>query len=202
MIYDAEHGFDGYKDDPEYALATWQAAEKAGADIVVLCDTNGGCLPERNRAHHRAARRQSSIANVGIHTHDDIGLGVANALAALEAGATHVQGTINGYGERTGNCNLTSVIPNVAFKMKKTCVPAASLAKLKELSQFVDEIANIRHNPRQPWVGSAAFAHKGGMHVNAVQKLAQQLRAHRSRSRRQHAARADQRPGGPQQHRA
>src|SRR5213075_2548546 len=90
----------------------------------------------------------------------------------LEAGATHVQGTINGYGERTGNCNLTSVIPNVALKLKKTCVPAGSLAKLKELSQFVDEIANIRHNPRLPWVGSAAFSHKGGQHVNAVQKLA------------------------------
>ena len=109
---------------------------------------------------------------LGIHTHDDIGLGVANALAALEAGATHVQGTINGYGERTGNCNLTSVIPNVALKLKKRCVPETSLASLKELSQFVDEIANLRHNPRQPWVGATAFAHKGGLHVNAVQKVA------------------------------
>jgi 2-isopropylmalate synthase len=99
-------------------------------------------------------------------------VGVANALAALEAGACHVQGTVNGYGERTGNCNLTSVIPCVALKLKKTCVPEKSLAKLRELSQFVDEIANLRHNPRQPWVGSAAFAHKGGTHVNAVQKLA------------------------------
>jgi 2-isopropylmalate synthase len=97
---------------------------------------------------------------------------VANALAALEAGATHVQGTINGYGERTGNCNLTSVIPNVALKLKKTCIPQNSLRKLKDLSQFVDEIANLRHNPRLPWVGSAAFSHKGGQHVNAVQKLA------------------------------
>ena len=109
---------------------------------------------------------------VGIHTHDDIGLGVANALASLNAGAVHVQGTINGYGERTGNCNLTSVIPCVALKMKKSSVPEKSLSKLKELSQFVDEIANLRHNPRLPWVGAAAFAHKGGMHVNAVQKLA------------------------------
>jgi 2-isopropylmalate synthase len=97
---------------------------------------------------------------------------VANALAALEAGATHVQGTINGYGERTGNCNLTSVIPNVALKMKKRCVPPSSLPQLKELSQFVDEIANVRHDPRQAWVGATAFAHKGGMHVNAVQKVA------------------------------
>ena len=109
---------------------------------------------------------------IGIHTHDDIGLGVANALASLDAGAVHVQGTINGYGERTGNCNLTSVIPCVALKLKKTSVPAKSLAKLKELSMFVDEVANLRHNPRLPWVGSSAFAHKGGAHVNAVQKLA------------------------------
>ena len=171
VIYDAEHCFDGYKLDPEYAVATWQAAEKAGADFVVLCDTNGGCLPDEIAAITKVAVGKLNC-KVGIHTHDDIGLGVANALAALEAGAIHVQGTINGYGERTGNCNLTSVIPCVAFKLKKTCVPAKSLPKLKELSQFVDEIANMRHNPRQPWVGSAAFAHKGGTHVNAVQKLA------------------------------
>jgi 2-isopropylmalate synthase len=171
VIYDAEHCFDGYKLDAEYALATWQAAEKAGADLIALCDTNGGCLP-----HEVAAITKAALGNlncrVGIHTHDDIGLGVANALASLAAGATHVQGTVNGYGERTGNCNLTSVIPCVALKLKKTCVPAKSLPKLKELSQFVDEIANLRHNPRLPWVGSAAFAHKGGTHVNAVQKLA------------------------------
>jgi len=107
------------------------------------------------------------------HTHDDIGFGVANALAGLEGGATHVQGTINGYGERTGNCNLTSVIPTLALKLKRRCVPESSLAKLRELSQYVDEIANIRHNPRQPWVGAAAFSHKGGTHVNAVQKVSQ-----------------------------
>jgi 2-isopropylmalate synthase len=171
VIYDAEHCFDGFKLDPEYALATWQAAEKAGADLVVLCDTNGGCLPTEV-AKITAFAKGRLNCRIGIHTHDDIGVGVANALAALDAGAVHVQGTINGYGERTGNCNLTSVIPCVALKMKKTCVPAASLRKLKELSQFVDEIANLRHYPRQPWVGSAAFAHKGGMHVNAVQKLA------------------------------
>src|SRR5512137_1362397 len=171
VIYDAEHAFDGYKDDPAYALTTWQAAEKAGANFVVLCDTNGGTLPREVAAITAAARAKLNI-QVGIHTHDDIGLGVANALAAIEAGATHVQGTINGYGERTGNCNLTSVIPNVAFKMKKACVPEKSLAQLRELSQFVDEIANLRHNPRQPWVGQTAFAHKGGMHVNAVQKVA------------------------------
>lgn len=170
VIYDAEHGFDGYKQDAEYALATWQAAEKAGADMVVLCDTNGGSLSGEIRRITETACKKLSV-KVGIHTHNDIGLGVANALAALEAGAMQVQGTINGYGERTGNCNLTSVIPMVALKMNKRCVPESSLAKLKELSQFVDEIANIRHDPRQPWVGEAAFAHKGGTHVNAVQKL-------------------------------
>jgi 2-isopropylmalate synthase len=119
-----------------------------------------------------AAAHGKLTTPLGIHTHDDIGLGVANALAAVEAGATHVQGTINGYGERTGNCNLTSAIPNIAFKLNKTCVPEKSLAQLREVSQFVDEIANFRHNPRQPWVGQTAFAHKGGMHVNAVQKVA------------------------------
>lgn len=170
VIYDAEHAFDGHKLDAEYALATWQAAEKAGADFVVLCDTNGGCLPSEIAAITRTAVGKLNC-RVGIHTHDDSGVAVANALAAVESGATHVQGTINGYGERTGNCNLTSVIPLVHFKMKKSCVPAKSLAKLKELSMFVDEVANLRHNPRLPWVGSAAFAHKGGTHVNAVQKL-------------------------------
>jgi len=172
VVYDAEHGFDGYKDNPEYALATWLAAKGAGADIVTLCDTNGGSLPGEIRRVTEAARARLS-GTIGIHTHDDIGLGVANALAALEGGATHVQGTINGYGERTGNCNLTSVIPTIAFKLGRNGVPAASLPQLKELSQFVDEIANFRHSPRQPWVGSAAFAHKGGTHVNAVQKVAE-----------------------------
>jgi 2-isopropylmalate synthase len=170
LVYDAEHAFDGYKDNPEYALATWAEAEKAGADLIVLCDTNGGCLPgEVRRIVEGAAAKLKT--RLGIHTHNDIGLGVANAMAAVEAGAVHVQGTINGYGERTGNCNLTSLIPNLAFKMRKGCVPESGLIKLKELSQFVDEIANIRHDPRQPWVGSAAFAHKGGTHVNAVQKV-------------------------------
>jgi 2-isopropylmalate synthase len=171
VFYDAEHCFDGYKLDSEYAIATWQAAEKAGADLVVLCDTNGGCMPNEVAAITRIAVGRLTC-KVGIHTHDDIGLGVANALAAVEAGAVHVQGTINGYGERTGNCNLTSIIPCIELKMQKTCVPAESLPGLKELSMFVDEVANMPHNPRQPWVGSAAFAHKGGTHVNAVQKLA------------------------------
>ncbi len=170
VIYDAEHAFDGYKDNPEYALATWRAAEEAGAELIVLCDTNGGCLPSEITRIVQAARAGLK-ARIGIHTHNDTGLGVANALVAIDAGATHVQGTINGYGERTGNCNLTSVIPNLVLKMGLRCLPEPSLLKLKELSQFVDEIANIRHDARHPWVGSAAFAHKGGTHVNAIQKV-------------------------------
>lgn len=170
VVYDAEHAFDGYKDDPEYALATWRAAEAAGADVITLCDTNGGSVPHEIAEMTRASRAALHV-RLGIHTHDDIGFGVANALAALEAGASHVQGTINGYGERTGNCNLTSVMPILHFKYGKRAVPPESLAKLRELSRFVDETANIRPNSRLPWVGSAAFSHKGGTHVNAVQKV-------------------------------
>jgi 2-isopropylmalate synthase len=170
VVYDAEHAFDGYKDNAEYSLATLTAAEKAGADVIALCDTNGGSLPTEI-AHITGVARAQLKVRLGTHTHDDAGLGVANALAALEAGASHAQGTINGYGERTGNCNLTSLIPNIVFKLGKSCVRPSALPQLKDLSQFVDEIANLRHNPRQPWVGSAAFAHKGGTHVNAVQKI-------------------------------
>jgi 2-isopropylmalate synthase len=170
VIYDAEHAFDGYKDSADYAMATWQAAEKAGAECIVLCDTNGGCLPEEIVRIVSDAKGQLG-SKIGIHTHNDCGLGVANGIAAIEAGATHIQGTINGYGERTGNCNLISVIPLLHFKMKRSCVPAKSLPKLKELSQFVDEIANVRHDSRQPWVGQTAFTHKGGMHVHAIERI-------------------------------
>jgi len=170
VVYDAEHCFDGFKEDTPYALATLHAAEQAGADIITLCDTNGGSLSGEIATITRVAREELRV-RIGIHTHDDIGLGVANALAAIEAGATHVQGTINGYGERTGNCNLTSVIPILHFKLKMRGVPVESLPLLTELSQFVDETANLRANPRLPWVGAAAFSHKGGTHVNAVQKV-------------------------------
>ena len=170
VVYDAEHAFDGTKDNREYALATWKAAEAAGADCITLCDTNGGSLPEEIAEIVSFAKRNLK-AQIGIHTHDDIGLGVANALAALAVGATHVQGTINGYGERTGNCNITSVMPILQFKLKQPNVAPESFPQLKELSQFLDETANIRPNPRLPWVGSAAFSHKGGAHVNAVQKV-------------------------------
>lgn len=171
VFYDAEHAFDGYKDEPEYALATWQAAEQAGADCVVLCDTNGGCLPEEIESIVSAVRRKLTV-RLGIHTHNDCGLGVANGLAGVKAGATQIQGTINGYGERTGNCNLISIIPLLALKLKCSVISPKSLPKLKELSEFVDEIANVRHDPRQPWVGQTAFAHKGGMHVHAVDRVA------------------------------
>ena len=134
MIYDAEHAFDGYKEEPEYALATWQAAEKAGAECIVLCDTNGGCLPQEISRIVGAAKGKL-CARLGIHTHNDCGLGVANGLAGIEAGATQIQGTINGYGERTGNCNLTSVIPLLQLKMKRQVLPPSSLPKLKELSR-------------------------------------------------------------------
>jgi len=170
VVYDGEHSFDGYKEDPEYALASWQAAERGGADVVVLCDTNGGSVPGEIVEITSRARARLDV-RLGIHTHDDIGLGVANALASLDAGVTHVQGTFNGYGERIGNCNLTTLIPNLAFKLKRSSVPSGSLPLLKELSQFLDEVANMRPNPRLPWVGTAAFSHKGGTHVNAVQKL-------------------------------
>ena len=170
VFYDAEHSFDGYKAEPEYALATWQAAEKAGAAGIILCDTNGGCLPAEIVRITSSAKSQLK-APIGIHTHNDCGFGVANAIAAIEAGAMQVQGTINGYGERTGNCNLTSVIPTLALKLGIQCVPAESLPKLRELSHFVDEIANFKPDPRQPWVGATAFAHKGGMHVHAVERV-------------------------------
>jgi 2-isopropylmalate synthase len=171
VMYDAEHSFDGFKNEPDYALATWQAAEKAGANCVVLCDTNGGCLPTEIARVTTLLKAKLTIP-VGIHTHNDCGFGVANAIASVEAGATQVQGTINGYGERTGNCNLISVIPTLEFKMGRPSIPAKNMAKLKELSQFVDEIANLRPDPLQPWVGATAFAHKGGMHVHAVERVA------------------------------
>ncbi len=171
VIYDAEHCFDGYKLDADYALATWQAAERAGASWIVLCDTNGGCVPsEISLATEYAITKLK--CRVGIHTHDDIGLGVANALASVTAGARQIQGTINGYGERTGNCNLVTAIPCLQIKMGFDLMSPSALRQLKDVSQYVDEIANLRHSPRQPWVGSSAFAHKGGTHVNAVQKLA------------------------------
>jgi 2-isopropylmalate synthase len=168
VIYDAEHFFDGAKDDWEHALLTLEAAVEGGADLVVLCDTNGGSLPDE--VADMTARVIARLGNpVGIHTHNDSGVGVANALAAVRVGAVQVQGTINGYGERVGNCDLVSVIPTLQLKMGRQVVP--KLENLRDLSHFVAELANVPPNIRAPYVGGAAFTHKGGTHVNAVQKL-------------------------------
>ncbi len=169
VFYDAEHFFDSYREDPAYSLATIKAAKDAGADLVVLCDTNGGSLPGFVGEVTRTAVAHLGTS-VGIHTHNDSGLGVANALAAVEAGASQVQGTINGYGERVGNCNLVTVIPTLQLKYNLPVVP--DLTQMREVSVFVDELANVPHDIRAPYVGSAAFTHKGGLHVHAVQKLA------------------------------
>jgi 2-isopropylmalate synthase len=170
VVYDAEHFFDGYKDDPEHALRTLEAAAEGGADSLILCDTNGGCLSREVAEICLAVKERIPSVPFGIHTHDDCDLGVANAIAAVEVGAVQVQGTMNGYGERTGNCNMTSVIPLLQLKMGITVVE--DLAMLRELSYFVDDVANNPHYSRAPFVGRTAFSHKGGMHVNAVQKVA------------------------------
>ncbi|MCB1277079.1 citramalate synthase [Prosthecobacter sp.] len=168
VLYDAEHFFDSFKDDPEYSLKTIKAASDAGADLVVLCETNGGALPEFVEEVTRKAIAHLGKP-VGIHTHNDGGVGVANALAAVRAGACQVQGTINGYGERVGNCNLVTVMPNLQIKMG---IPLGiDLTRLRDLAHFVDELANVTHDIRAPYVGLAAFTHKGGLHVHAVQKL-------------------------------
>ena len=169
VLYDAEHFFDSYKEDPAYSLRTVTAARDAGADLIVLCDTNGGALPDEVGSITRAVIAALG-APVGIHTHNDSGVGVANALAAVRAGAVQVQGTINGYGERVGNCNLVTVIPNLQLKLGMNVVP--DLTQLHDLSVFIDELANVPHDIRAPFVGAAAFTHKGGQHVHAVQKLA------------------------------
>jgi len=169
VLYDAEHFFDSYKEDPAYSIQTVLAARDAGADMVVLCDTNGGSLPEQIERVTALVVKELGTP-VGIHTHNDCGLGVANALAGVRGGALQVQGTINGYGERVGNCNLVTIAANLQLKMG---IPVASdLSQLRELSLFVDELANVVHDIRAPFVGSAAFTHKGGLHVHAVQKLA------------------------------
>jgi 2-isopropylmalate synthase len=169
VLYDAEHFFDSFREDPEYSLKTVKAASDAGADLVVLCETNGGALPEFVEEVTRKVIAHLGKP-VGIHTHNDGGVGVANALAAVRAGACQVQGTINGYGERVGNCNLVTVIPNLQLKMGIEL--GVDLTRLRDLSFFVDELANVPHDIRAPYVGVAAFTHKGGLHVHAVQKLA------------------------------
>jgi 2-isopropylmalate synthase len=169
VFYDAEHFFDGYKADPDYALSTLQAAAEGGADALVLCDTNGGSMPWEIEAAMRAVQARLSTP-LGIHCHNDAEMAVINSLVAVQAGAVQVQGTINGYGERCGNANLISVIANLELKMGLRCLPDGHLERLKETSAGLYELANLPHLKHQPYVGEAAFAHKGGIHVSAVEK--------------------------------
>jgi 2-isopropylmalate synthase len=169
VFFDAEHFFDGYKRNPEYALKCIKEAESAGADRVVLCDTNGGCLPFQISEIVREVRKVIKVP-LGIHAHNDSDCAVANSITAIQEGVIQVQGTINGLGERCGNANLCSIIPNLQLKLGYECVPDNNLKKLREVSRFVNEIANLRHFKRQPFVGDSAFAHKAGVHVSAILK--------------------------------
>lgn len=169
VIYDAEHFFDGYKGNASYARETVRAAERAGADIIVLCDTNGGCMPREIQEILETTLPLISCP-AGIHAHNDCGLALANSLVAVEAGVTMVQGTINGYGERCGNADLISVIGNLQMKMGHTCLSGEKLKQLTELSRYVSEVANVPPLNQRPFVGRSAFAHKGGVHVSAIMK--------------------------------
>ncbi len=169
VFYDAEHFFDGYKEDSAFALRTLEAAFRSGAEVVILCDTNGGSLPWEIEECVRAVRARIS-GTLGIHTHNDGECGVSNSLAAVRAGCTQVQGTINGYGERCGNANLVSVIADLELKMGMPCLPAGHLKDLTEISHFVAEIANLAPDEHLPYVGKSAFAHKGGIHVAAMRR--------------------------------
>lgn len=169
VFYDAEHFFDGYREDPAYAMKTLRAAEEAGADFLVLCDTNGGTLPFEVAEVTREVKMRTS-APLGIHAHNDSECAVASSLSAVREGATMVQGTINGFGERCGNANLCSIIPALKAKMGLECVTDEQLRKLRGTARFVNELANLPHHKHQPYVGDSAFAHKGGIHVSAILK--------------------------------
>jgi 2-isopropylmalate synthase len=171
VIFDAEHFFDGYKVNPDYAMLTLKAAQQGGADCLVLCDTNGGATPWEVEEITRRVVTEFDETQVGIHAHNDCELGVANSLAGVRGGAAQVQGTINGYGERVGNANLISIIPDLQLKMGHQCVGDEQLATLTPLSRYVDELANMTPNGHQPFVGHSAFAHKGGIHVAAMLKV-------------------------------
>jgi len=168
VVYDAEHFFDAYRADRDYALACLGAAAGAGAETVCLCDTNGSSLPGQVADATRAAVAALGGVRIGIHCHNDAECGVANSLAAVAEGATQVQGTMNGIGERSGNANLVSIIPNLQLKLGYDCLPAERLAMLTEAAHYVDELLNVAPDPNQPYVGKNAFAHKGGMHVAGV----------------------------------
>ena len=169
VFFDAEHFFDGYRGNPKYALETLTSADKAGAECIILCDTNGGTLPQQIVEAIRAVQGVTSIP-LGIHAHNDAGLAVANSLAAVETGIVQVQGTINGYGERCGNANLCSIIPTLKIKMGIDCVTWEQLSKLSNISHYVSELANLPHYDRAPYVGASAFTHKGGTHVSGLTK--------------------------------
>jgi len=169
VFYDAEHFFDGFRANPAYALKTLEVAAESGAATLILCDTNGGSLPTFIGQAVIEVREAVDLP-LGIHCHNDMELGVANSVAAVEAGVVHVQGTINGYGERCGNANLCSVIPVLQLKHNYSCLPANRLKTLTQVSHFVAEVANMRPEDNQPFVGTSAFAHKGGVHINAVLK--------------------------------
>lgn len=169
VFFDAEHFFDGYRDNPAFSMQCLLAAQDAGADCIVLCDTNGGTLPEGIRKAMEKVKGALS-ASIGIHAHNDSECAVANSLIAVGLGASQVQGTINGFGERCGNANLCSVIPNLQIKSGFRVISDENLKMLREVARFVDEIANFRHFKRQPFVGDSAFAHKGGIHVSAIVK--------------------------------
>ncbi len=171
VFFDAEHFFDGFKSNPDYALSCLTTAAEAGASCLVLCDTNGGTLPDEITVAVDAARKLTAVP-LGIHAHNDTGLAVANTLAAVKAGASQVQGTINGYGERCGNANLCSVIPALKLKMNVDCVTDKQLAGLTEVSHYISEAANLIPDDFLPYVGSSAFSHKGGLHVSGVVKWA------------------------------
>jgi 2-isopropylmalate synthase len=169
VLFDAEHFFDGWKHNPEYALRVLEAAAEQGAETLVLCDTNGGSLPHEVEAIVREVTGHfRDDAKVAVHLHDDTGCGVANALAGVRGGAVQVQGTINGYGERTGNCNLTTIIPNLTLKMGVRTLPEGRLQRLTAASNRIAEIVNFTPDPQAPYVGTSAFAHKAGLHVSAI----------------------------------
>jgi 2-isopropylmalate synthase len=171
VMYDAEHFFDGYKRNPEFAMRVLEGAVQAGASRLVLCDTNGGSLPDQIEHIVRSVVDYfGSDIGVGVHLHDDAGTGVANALAGVRGGAVQVQGTINGYGERTGNCNLTTIIPNLTLKMGIETIPRDRLERLTPVAHHVAELVNMALNPQAAYVGSSAFAHKAGLHVSAIAK--------------------------------
>jgi 2-isopropylmalate synthase len=171
VFYDAEHFFDGYHRNPEFSMRVLEGAVQAGATRLVLCDTNGGTLPDEVERTVRAVVDYfGDDAGVAVHLHDDAGTGVANALAGVRGGAMQVQGTINGYGERTGNCNLITIIPNLTLKMGIETIPADRLERLTPVAHHVAELVNMALNPQAPYVGSSAFAHKAGLHVSAIAK--------------------------------